>query len=70
MMKKLSLYISGQKIEIEIEEKFYKYIEKDIAKLNNSSSHFKEILSLMLSFAYKNYKNELKMTKLIKKLEL
>jgi hypothetical protein len=69
-MKKLSLYISGQKIEIEIEEKFYKYIEKDIEKLNNSNSKFKEVLSLMLSFAYKNYKNELKMTKLIKKLEL
>jgi len=69
-MKKLSLYISGQKIEIEIEEKFYKYIEKDISKINNSNSHFKEVLTLMLSFAYKNYKNELKITKLIKKLEL
>ena len=68
-MKKLSLYISGQKIDIEIDDKFYKYIEKDISKFNNKNSTFKEILSLMLSFAYKNYKNELKMKKIIKKLE-
>jgi hypothetical protein len=69
-MKKIKLYLISQKYEIEIEDGFYEYIKNDINNLNNSDSQMKELLNIMLKFAYKSYKNEQKMNKLLKKLDL
>jgi hypothetical protein len=69
-MKKIKLYLIGQKYEIEIEDGFFDYIKDDINNLNNSDSQMKELLNIMLKFSYKSYKNEQKMNKLIQKLDL
>jgi hypothetical protein len=69
-MKKIKLYLIGQKYEIEIEDGFFDYIKDDINNLNNSDSQMKELLNIMLKFSYKSYKNEQKMKKLLRKLDL
>ena len=69
-MKKVKIYLVGQKYEIELEDDFYKYIIDDIDKLNNSDNQIKDLLNLMLSSKSKLSENELKMKKLLKKLEL
>jgi negative regulator of replication initiation len=69
-MKKIKLYLIGQKYEIEIEDEFYEYIKNDINSLNNSDSQMKDLLNIMLKFGYKSYKNEQKMKNLLKKLDL
>jgi len=69
-MKTITLYLSGQKYDIEIEDKFYEFIKQDIEDLNNSKHQLKTLLNLMLKFSYNNYKNEQKINKLIKKLDL
>jgi hypothetical protein len=68
-MKKIKVYLIGQKFEIELEDEFYDYIQNDIMKLNNSSNQIKDILDLILSLEYKMYENEQKMTNLLKKFE-
>ena len=69
-MKKVKIYLVGQKYEIELEEEFYNYIIDDINKLNNSDNQIKDLLNLMLSSKSKLSENELKMKKLLKKLEM
>ena len=69
-MKKIKIYLVGQKYEIELEEEFYNYIIDDINKLNNSDNQIKDLLNLMLSSKSKLSENELKMKKLLKKLEM
>jgi len=67
-MKKIKIEVYNQKYDIELEDGFYNYIKDDIIKLNNSKS-IKELLNLMLSCKLQTYKNEKKMTKMLKKLE-
>jgi len=55
-MKKIKIYLIGQKYEIELEDEFYEYIEKDIQKLNNSQNQIKDLLNLLLKSEYDNYK--------------
>jgi negative regulator of replication initiation len=69
-MKKIKLYLIGQKYEIEIEDEFYEYIKDDINSLNNSDTQIKDLLNIMLKFGYKSYQNEQKMKKLLRKLDL
>jgi negative regulator of replication initiation len=69
-MKKIKLYLIGQKYEIEIEDEFYEYIKEDISSLNNSDAQVKDLLNIMLKFSYKSFKNEQKMKNLLKKLDL
>jgi len=69
-MKKIKLYLIGQKYEIEIEDGFYEYIKDDINLLNNSENQMKDLLNSFLKFSYKSYKNEQKLNKILKKLEL
>jgi negative regulator of replication initiation len=69
-MKKIKLYLIGQKYEIEIEDEFYEYIKNDINSLNNSDAQVKDLLNIMLKFSYKSFKNEQKMKNLLKKLDL
>ena len=69
-MKKVKIYLVGQKYEIELEDDFYKYIIDDIDKLNNSDNQIKDLLNLMLASKLVLSKNEQKMKKLLKKLEL
>ena len=69
-MKKIKIYLVGQKYEIELEDEFYEYIIDDINKLNNSNNQIKDLLNLMLASKLNLYKNELKMKKLLKKLEM
>ncbi len=69
-MKKTKLYLLGQKYEIEMDDEFYKFIEKEIESLNNSQNQVKDLLNIMLSCKYKMYKKEKKIQKIIKKLEL
>ncbi len=69
-MKKVKIYLVGQKYEIELEEEFYNYIIDEINKLNNSDNQIKDLLNLMLSSKSKLSENELKMKKLLKKLEM
>jgi len=68
-MKKIKIYLIGQKYEIELEEEFYEYIIEDIQKLNSSQNQIKDLLNLLLSCKYENYKNDIKMKKILKKLE-
>jgi len=68
-MKKLKIYLVGQKYELELEDEFYEYIKDDLLTINNSNSQVKDLLNLILSLKYKMYKNEQKMTNLLKKLE-
>ena len=69
-MKKINLYLIGQKYEIEIEDGFFEYIKDDLNTLNNSDSQVKELLNVFLKFSYKSYKNEQKMNKILEKLDL
>ena len=68
-MKKLKIYLVGQKFELELEDDFYDYIKDDLLNINNSTTQIKDLLNLVLSLKYKIYKNEQKMTNLLKKLE-
>jgi len=68
-MKKIKIYLVGQKFEIEIEDEFYEYIQEDIMNLNNSNSQIKELLNLILKEKYISYENDKKMKKILKKLE-
>ena len=67
-MKKITIYLLSQKYEIEMEDRFLDYIRGDIEKINSSKST-KDLLNIILSSKYESYKNEKKMTKLLKKLE-
>ena len=69
-MKKIKLYLVGQKYEIEIEDEFYEYVKDDINVLNNSDTQLKDLLNIMLKFSYKSYENEQKIKNLVKKLDL
>jgi len=68
-MKKIKIYLIGQKYEIELEDEFYEYILQDIQKLNNSKNQIKDLLNLLLSCKYENYENGIKMRNLLKKFE-
>ena len=68
-MKKIKIYLIGQKYEIELEDEFYEYILQDIQKLNNSQNQIKDLLNLLLSCKYENYENDIKMRNLLKKFE-
>ena len=67
-MKKITIYLLSQKYEIEMEDRFLDYIREDIEKINSSKST-KDLLNIILSSKYESYKDEKKMTKLLKKLE-
>jgi uncharacterized protein YeaO (DUF488 family) len=67
-MKKIKVYLIGQKYEIELEDEFYDYILEDIQKLNNSQNQIKDLLNLLLSCKYKNYSNEKVIKKMLEKL--
>jgi hypothetical protein len=67
-MKKITIYLLSQKYEIEMEDRFLDYIREDIERINSSKST-KDLLNIILSSKYESYKNEKKMTKLLKKLE-
>ena len=69
-MRKINLYLVGQKYEIEIEDEFFEYIKDDINNLNNSEVQIKTLLNLFLKFSYKSYKNEQNMNKILEKLDL
>ena len=51
-----------------MEDRFLDYIREDIERINSSKST-KDLLNIILSSKYESYKNEKKMTKLLKKLE-
>jgi hypothetical protein len=69
-MRKVKLYLLGQKYEVEMEDDFYEYIKNDINKLMNSNSEVKEMLNILLKFSYKSYKSERQLNELLNKLEL
>jgi len=68
-MKKIKIYLIGQKYEIELEDDFYEYIQEDINKLNNSNNQIKDLLHLFLEEKFLSYKNNKKIISLLKKLE-
>jgi len=68
-MKKLKIYLVGQKYELELEDEFYEFIKDDLININNSSTQIKDLLNLILSLEYKVYHNDKMITKLINKLE-
>ena len=68
-MKKTKIYLLSQTYEIEMEEEFYEYIKDDIEKISSLKS-LKELLNLLLMCKYETYKNDIKMNKIIKKLEI
>jgi hypothetical protein len=49
-MRKVKLYLLGQKYEVEMEDDFYEYIKNDINKLMNSNSEVKEMLNICLLY--------------------
>ena len=67
-MKKIKIYLIGQKYEIELEDGFYEAIKDDIDMLNNSENQVKDLLNLMLSNKYKLYKYENKLKELSQKI--
>jgi len=69
-MKKLKLYLIGQKYELELEDEFYEYVKEELKQLNNSQTQIKDLLNLFLKERFITYKNDKKMKKLMKKLEL
>ena len=69
-MKKLKLYLIGQKYELELEDEFYEYVKEELKQLNNSQTQIKDLLNLFLEEKFITYKNDKKMKKLMKKLEL
>jgi negative regulator of replication initiation len=69
-MRKVKLYLIGQKYEVEMEDEFYEYIKSDITKLMNSNSEVKDMLNILLKFSYKSYKSERQLNELLNKLEL
>jgi len=69
-MKKVKLYLVGQKYEIEIEDGFFEYIKDDLNKLMSSNNQVKDMLNILLKFSYKGYKTDQKLNKIIKKLEI
>jgi len=69
-MKKIKIYLIGQKYEVELEDGFYEFIKDDIDKLNNSENQIKDLLNLLLSSKYQNYENERKIANLIQTIEI
>jgi len=69
-MKKVKLYLVGQKYEIEIEDGFFEYIKDDLNKLMSSNNQVKDMLNILLKFSYKSYKTDQKINKIIQKLEI
>ena len=69
-MKKFDLQFGGRKYELEFEDKFYNYIVEDLEKINNSKNQVKDIIELMLSKSYKMYRNDKRIAKILKKLDL
>ena len=67
-MKKVKIYLIGQKFEIEIEDEFYEYIKDDIQKLNNSQNQIKDLLNLILDSKYNLYENEQQLFVLLNKI--
>jgi len=67
-MKKIKIYLIGQKFEIEIEDEFYEYIKDDIQKLNNSQNQIKDLLNLILDSKYNLYENEQQLFVLLNKI--
>ena len=67
-MKKVKLYLIGQKYEIELEDKFYDYIKNDINKINNSNNQIKDLLNLILDSKYNLYENEEQLSVLLNKI--
>jgi len=45
-MKKISLFVLGEKFELEIEDEFFEFIKDDLSKLQNPTP--KELLFLFL----------------------
>ena len=69
-MKKIQIYLVGQKFEIEIEDGFYEFIKTDIININNSKTQIKDLLNLILKEKHLSYENDKKMKMLLKKLEI
>ena len=69
-MKKIKIYLIGQKYELELDEEFYEYIKDDLSNLTNAQNQIRALLNLFLKEKYISYKNDKKMKKLMKKLEL
>jgi len=67
-MKKIKIYLIGQKYEIELEDNFYEFIKDDIDMINNSDNQVRDLLNLMLSNKYNLYKYESKLIELSKKI--
>jgi len=67
-MKKIKIYLIGQKYEIELEDGFYEVIKDDIDMINNSDNQARDLLNLMLSNKYKLYKYEKKLKELSQKI--
>ena len=67
-MKKIKIYLIGQKYEIELEDDFYEFIKDDINMINNSDNQVRDLLNLMLSNKYKLYNYESKLIELSKKI--
>jgi len=62
-MRKISIFVLGEKFEIEVEDKFLEFIKEDLLKLQNPTP--KELLFLFL----KNKKELFEVKKEIKELE-
>jgi len=69
-MKKIKIYLIGQKYELELDEKFYEYIRDDLNNLTNTQNQIKTLLNLFLKEKFITYENDKKMKNIIKKLEL
>ena len=69
-MKKIKIYLIGQKYELELDEEFYEYIKDDLGNLTNAQNQIKTLLNLFLKEKFITYENDKKMKKLLKKFEL
>jgi prepilin-type N-terminal cleavage/methylation domain-containing protein len=66
-MKKITISVLGEKFEIELEETFFAFIEKDLLKLQNITP--KEILTLILESKKKEFEKQEKIKKILNKME-
>ena len=67
-MKKVEIKISGHTYNLEFEDGFFDYVISDLEKIHKSDKQVKVMLELLLEKSYENYKKELELNKIAKKI--
>ena len=67
-MKK-TVYLIGQKYELELEDGFFDFIKNKLDKLDTSDNQVKTLLNLFLSSEYELYEKNKSLKQMIEQLE-